>query len=94
MPQDATDTSPLKPPTPYGPKAQQNTLLKEVHSLRVNDAAAAGIQDAQDAGAPPPASDEEDESKWKRSVEIRAMNKRVRIRSPCTGAVQLLWLDS
>lgn len=73
-------SSPLKPPTPYGPRAEQNILLSQVLSLQVHDAAAAAKQDAEGAAPGPRLS--EDEGKrtriWTQSVEMRAMNERVR----------------
>jgi hypothetical protein len=75
-------SSPLKPPTPYGPRAEQNILLSQVLSLQVHDAAAAAKQDAEGAAPGPRLSEDEDEGKrtriWTQSVEMRAMNERVR----------------
>ena len=74
------DPSPLKPPTPYGPKAEKNLLLSQVLSLQVKDAAAPSLQQAQGA-EPDPQMSEDDEDMhaniWTRSVEMRAMNQRV-----------------
>ena len=84
------ENSPPKPPTPYGLKAEKNTFLRRVLSLRVKELTPEALQ--QDSEPPLSENDDSDDNNLDASVgsaEMRAMNERVRINLSCSNTICL-----